>query len=80
MRIVPPAGRVAAMLFWLGHASSAFAQTDEIQVYDAAIAPTGGFNLTLHNNFTPSGDTAPRFAGASYRTSRSMASPSGLMA
>jgi hypothetical protein len=63
MRIVLLAGRVVAMLFWLGHASPAVAQTDEIQVYDAAIAPTGAFNLTLHNNFTPSGDTAPRFAG-----------------
>lgn len=39
------------------------AQTDEIQVYDAAIAPTGAFNLTLHNNFTPSGNTTPSFPG-----------------
>lgn len=39
------------------------AQTDEIQVYDAAIAPTGAFDLTLHDNFTPSGNTAPRFRG-----------------
>lgn len=31
------------------------AQTDEIQVYDAEIAPQGAVNLTLHNNFTPSG-------------------------
>jgi hypothetical protein len=31
------------------------AQTDEIQVYDAEIAATGVFNLTWHNNFTPSG-------------------------
>jgi len=33
----------------------AFAQTDEIQVYDAEIAAPGVFNLTWHNNFTPSG-------------------------
>ena len=33
----------------------ACAQTDEIQVYDAAIAPPGVFNLTWHDNFTPSG-------------------------
>ena len=30
-----------------------FAQTDEIQVYDAEIAAPGVFNLTWHNNFTP---------------------------
>jgi hypothetical protein len=48
----------------LGSASAAFAQTDEIQVYDAAIAPTGAVNLTLHNNFTPSGSDTPAFRGA----------------
>ncbi len=31
------------------------AQTDEIQVYDAEIAAPGVFNLTWHNNYTPSG-------------------------
>jgi hypothetical protein len=41
-----------------------FAQTDEIQVYDAAIAPVGVFNLTWHNNFIPDGDKIPRFPGA----------------
>jgi hypothetical protein len=40
------------------------AQTDEIQVYDAAIAEKGKFNLTWHNNFTPAGLTAPAFPGA----------------
>jgi hypothetical protein len=39
-------------------------QTDEIQVYDAAITAPGRFNLTLHNNFTPSGVTTPAFPGA----------------
>jgi len=63
MRIVPVAGCVVAMSLWLGHPSPVFAQTDEIQVYDAAITPTGAFNLTLHNNFTPSGNTAPGFPG-----------------
>jgi hypothetical protein len=42
----------------------ALAQTDEIQVYDATIAPPGIFNLTWHNNYTPSGRTLPDFAGA----------------
>jgi hypothetical protein len=32
-----------------------FGQTDEIQVYDASIAPVGVFNLTFHTNFTPDG-------------------------
>jgi hypothetical protein len=41
----------------------AFAQTDEIQVYDAAIADKGKINLMLHNNFTPSGAKDPAFPG-----------------
>jgi hypothetical protein len=39
------------------------AQTDEIQVYDGAIAERGVFNLTLHNNFTPVGLKTPAFPG-----------------
>jgi hypothetical protein len=39
------------------------AQTDEIQVYNAEIAAPGVFNLTWHNNFTPSGLTTPAFPG-----------------
>lgn len=39
------------------------AQTDEIQVYDGVIAAPGVFNLTWHNNFTPSGLAAPAFPG-----------------
>jgi hypothetical protein len=42
---------------------SAFAQTDEIQVYDASIAAPGVVNLTLHNNFTPDGLATPAFPG-----------------
>ena len=42
----------------------AFAQTDEIQVYDATIAAPGVFNLTVHDNFTPSGAAVPAFPGA----------------
>jgi hypothetical protein len=41
----------------------ASAQTDEIQVYDAEITAPGRFNLTWHNNFTPSGNDAPQFPG-----------------
>lgn len=45
-------------------ATAAFAQTDEIQVYDAAIADTGKLNLMIHNNFTPNGRRTPAFPGA----------------
>jgi len=41
-----------------------FAQTDEIQVYDANIAEKGKFNLMIHNNFTPDGRKEPAFTGA----------------
>ena len=44
--------------------STAGAQTDEIQVYDAAIAAPGVFNLTWHNNFISSGSDTPSFPGA----------------
>ena len=43
--------------------ASAFAQTDEIQVYDAEIAEPGVLNLMVHNNYTPDGLTQPRFPG-----------------
>jgi hypothetical protein len=42
----------------------ALAQTDEIQVYNAQIAAPGVFNLTLHDNYTPSGIGTPAFPGA----------------
>lgn len=42
----------------------ALAQTDEIQVYDSAIADKGKFNVMLHNNFTPSGQKDRAFPGA----------------
>ena len=41
--------------------ASARAQTDEIQVYDAEIAPPGKFNLTLHNNWIAEGRDKPAF-------------------
>jgi hypothetical protein len=43
--------------------AAAFAQTDEIQVYDAEIADPGVLNLMVHNNFTPDGLKTPRFPG-----------------
>jgi hypothetical protein len=52
---------IAAVL--LAGPVAAFAQTDEIQVYDAAIADKGKFNLMVHSNFTPSGQKTPAFPG-----------------
>jgi hypothetical protein len=43
---------------------NAFAQADEIQVYDGGLADRGKFNLTWHNNFTPSGVETQAFPGA----------------
>jgi hypothetical protein len=42
----------------------AFAQSDEIQVYDGGLAPKGIFNLTIHNNFIPKGNTTPAYNGS----------------
>src|SRR5258708_3824234 len=58
--------RVFAVLIiaLLAAPAMSFAQTDEIQVYDAAIAEKGKFNLMLHNNFTPGGQKTPAFPGA----------------
>ncbi len=39
-------------------------QTDEIQVYDAAIAEPGVFNVMTHFNFTPIGRKIPDYPGA----------------
>jgi len=46
------------------YAAPARAQADEIQVYDGGLAAPGTFNLTVHNNVTPKGQTAPAFGGA----------------
>ena len=54
---------LAAAIFLLAAPLMIFAQTDEIQVYDAAIAEKGKINLMLHNNFTPDGQKTPAFAG-----------------
>jgi len=61
--------KTAAMLIMVtlvigASAGVAVAQTDEIQVYDASHAAPGVFNLTWHNNFTPSGVDRPAFPGA----------------
>jgi len=53
----------ALLLAACGWTGTARAQTDEIQVYDAEITAPGKWNLTWHNNFTPSGRTEPAFPG-----------------
>src|SRR5579863_2824489 len=60
---------IAARKWWIAAAilagqGMAFAQTDEIQVYDAAIAERGKINLMIHDNFTPDGRKEPAFPGA----------------
>jgi len=55
---------LAALAASLTLARPAQAQTDEIQVYDAAIAAPGKVNLTYHANFTPDGLKTPAFNGA----------------
>jgi hypothetical protein len=56
-------GNVAAGgITWLLLAS-AYAETDEIQVYDATINEPGQFSIELHNNYTPIGRKQPDFAG-----------------
>jgi hypothetical protein len=54
---------VALIMLWVVGSGSARAQTDEIQVYDAEIAAPGVFNLTWHNNYTPSGRTSADYPG-----------------
>ena len=54
----------AAALLTTTLATTARAQTDEIQVYTAAIADVGTFNLTWHNNYVANGLATPPFPGA----------------
>lgn len=58
----------ACIFFWalvfFAVPAAIFAQTDEIQVYDAEIEPPGIFNLMVHTNFTPDGRKVPVFPGA----------------
>jgi hypothetical protein len=47
----------------IGPPGVARAQTDEIQVYNAEIAPPGTIELTIHSNYTPIGRPQPDFPG-----------------
>ena len=57
--------------------TSARAQADEIQVYDASIAPRGVFNLTWHNNYIANGVRGQAFPVPSRRIARSTAYRNG---
>jgi hypothetical protein len=56
--------RAVTILVLLAAPAAAFAQTDEIQVYDAEIAEKGVFNLMIHTNFTPIGRKTPDYPSA----------------
>ncbi|HTR36591.1 MAG TPA: hypothetical protein VMH80_11850 [Bryobacteraceae bacterium] len=62
MRVQP--ARLFLVFTLLGPPVLLHAQTDEIQVYDAAIAEPGIFNLMIHTNFTPIGRKTPDYPGA----------------
>ncbi|HTY84576.1 MAG TPA: hypothetical protein VMB19_10170 [Silvibacterium sp.] len=62
MRFEP--ARVLSVFTLLAVCGTLRAQTDEIQVYDAAIAEPGVFNLMIHMNFTPIGRQIPVFPNA----------------
>jgi hypothetical protein len=57
---------VAVLMAGFGLAATparAFAQADEIQVYDGGLAPKGVFNLTVHNNLIAKGIKTTPFPG-----------------
>jgi hypothetical protein len=55
--------RTLTAFLFLAAPFAAFAQTDEIQVYDAEIAERGVMNLMIHSNFTPIGRKTADFPG-----------------
>lgn len=63
MRLCSSAALLACAAVFCVMSRPVRAQTDEIQVYDAVIAAPGTFNLTWHDNFTPSGRGAPEYPG-----------------
>lgn len=55
-------GCAPLVLALLSTPAAVFAQTDEIQVYDAEIADRGVYNLIMHTNFTPIGRKTPNLS------------------
>lgn len=64
LRIQNCCAHAALMVAFLVSPALLSAQTDEIQVYDAAIAEPGVLNLMIHSNYTPIGRKTPDFPGA----------------
>src|ERR1700688_2155266 len=65
-KLLPKVGVVGLVLMAVALFAApklAFAQTDEIQVYDAEIENQGKFNIMVHSNFTPIGRKTPDFPG-----------------
>jgi hypothetical protein len=60
-RFIPALALITVALALVPKAT--FAQTDEIQVYDAEIEDQGVFNVMVHSNFTPIGRKSPDFPG-----------------
>jgi hypothetical protein len=58
-----PKRAASAILVCVAISAPAWAQTDEIEIYDAAIASPGKFELTVHGNYTPDGLKQPTFPG-----------------
>ncbi len=56
-------GSVYISIILLAAPKEAQAQTDEIQVYDAAIADQGQVEVEFHNNYTPIGRTTADYPG-----------------
>lgn len=56
-------GRAVITLTLLAAPAALWAQTDEIQVYDAEIAEKGVWNLMIHTNFIGIGQKTPAFPG-----------------
>lgn len=65
MKLAPAAllRMLALLAAGLGFVAQAWAQTDEIQVYNAEIEQHHKLNITLHNNFTPIGRKTAVFPG-----------------
>jgi hypothetical protein len=54
---------VAVGIAFIAIPAAAWAQTDEIQVYNAEIEDQGKFNIMVHTNFTPIGRKVADFPG-----------------
>jgi len=55
---------LSSLIGFFAISPTTFAQTDEIQVYDAQISEPGIVNLMIHSNFTPTGRKEPVFPNA----------------